>query len=51
MIEEAAGTRMYESKKLSAQKTIEKKESKLKEIETVNILLSNSSVSLQSTDY
>lgn len=35
MIEEAAGTRMYESKKLSAQKTIEKKESKLKEIETV----------------
>ena len=37
MIEEAAGTRMYESKKLSAQKTIEKKESKLKEIETVRI--------------
>ncbi|XP_028403632.1 structural maintenance of chromosomes protein 2-like [Dendronephthya gigantea] len=35
MIEEAAGTRMYESKKLSAQKTIEKKESKLKEIETI----------------
>ena len=37
MIEEAAGTRMYESKKLCAQKTIEKKESKLKEIETVII--------------
>lgn len=40
MIEEAAGTRMYESKKLSAQKTIEKKASKLKEIETVSILQS-----------
>lgn len=35
MIEEAAGTRMYECKKLSAQKTIEKKEAKLKEIQTV----------------
>lgn len=35
MIEEAAGTRMYESKKLSAQRTIEKKDSKLQEIETV----------------
>ncbi|XP_063151049.1 structural maintenance of chromosomes protein 2 [Candoia aspera] len=32
MIEEAAGTRMYECKKLAAQKTIEKKEAKLKEI-------------------
>lgn len=32
MIEEAAGTRMYECKKISAQKTIEKKEAKLKEI-------------------
>jgi hypothetical protein len=41
MIEEAAGTRMYESKKLSAQKTIEKKESKLKEIETVTIFYIN----------
>lgn len=38
MIEEAAGTRMYESKKLSAQKTIVKKETKLKEIETVRNL-------------
>ena len=36
MIEEAAGTRMYESKRISAQKTIEKKSSKLKEINTVS---------------
>nr|XP_030113530.3 structural maintenance of chromosomes protein 2 [Taeniopygia guttata] len=35
MIEEAAGTRMYESKKISAQKTIEKKELKLENIQTV----------------
>lgn len=35
MIEEAAGTRMYECKKLSAQKTIEKKEAKLNEIHTI----------------
>ena len=35
MIEEAAGTRMYESKRSSAQKTIEKKDNKLKEIEAV----------------
>ena len=35
MIEEAAGTRLYESKKETAQKTIEKKDAKLKEIETV----------------
>ncbi|XP_023800124.1 structural maintenance of chromosomes protein 2 [Cyanistes caeruleus] len=35
MIEEAAGTRMYESKKITVQKTIEKKESKLKSIQTV----------------
>lgn len=35
MIEEAAGTRMYECKKISAQKTIEKKDAKLKEIQTV----------------
>ncbi|KAM9367980.1 structural maintenance of chromosomes protein 2 [Phaethornis superciliosus] len=35
MIEEAAGTRMYESKKIAAQKTIEKKEAKLKEIQMV----------------
>ncbi|GCB80332.1 hypothetical protein scyTo_0016166 [Scyliorhinus torazame] len=35
LIEEAAGTRMYECKKLAAQKTIEKKEAKLKEIHTI----------------
>ncbi|XP_071436184.1 structural maintenance of chromosomes protein 2 [Pithys albifrons albifrons] len=35
MIEEAAGTRLYECKKKSVQKTIEKKESKLKDIQTV----------------
>jgi hypothetical protein len=37
MIEEAAGTRLYESKKEAAQKTIEKKDAKLREIDTVNI--------------
>ena len=35
MIEEAAGTRMYESKRLSAQKTIQKKDNKLREIDAV----------------
>ncbi|NXJ56164.1 SMC2 protein, partial [Spizaetus tyrannus] len=35
MIEEAAGTRMYECKKTAVQKTIEKKEAKLKDIEMV----------------
>lgn len=35
MIEEAAGTRMYECKKIAVQKTIEKKEFKLKSIQTV----------------
>ncbi|XP_020385364.1 structural maintenance of chromosomes protein 2 [Rhincodon typus] len=35
LIEEAAGTRMYECKKLAAEKTIEKKEAKLKEIHTI----------------
>lgn len=35
MIEEAAGTRMYENKKEAALKTIEKKDSKLKEINEV----------------
>ncbi|NXB94785.1 SMC2 protein, partial [Vidua chalybeata] len=35
MIEEAAGTRMYECKKITVQKTIEKKESKLKNIQMV----------------
>lgn len=35
MIEEAAGTKLYESKKETAQKTIEKKDAKLNEIDTV----------------
>lgn len=35
MIEEAAGTRMYEMKKQAAQKTIEKKDLKLSELNTV----------------
>ena len=39
MIEEAAGTRMYESKKQTAQKTIEKKDAKLKEINDVSTIL------------
>jgi structural maintenance of chromosome 2 len=36
MIEEAAGTRLYESKKESAQRTIEKKDMKLQEIDRVS---------------
>ena len=39
MIEEAAGTRMYESKRLSAQKTIDKKAIKLTEIDTVSCIV------------
>ena len=35
MIEEAAGTRMYEAKKIQAVKTIEKKEEKVKEINDI----------------
>merc|ERR1712001_63278 len=35
MIEEAAGTRMYEAKKQQAQKTIEKKDQKLNEINNI----------------
>ncbi|XP_009490394.1 structural maintenance of chromosomes protein 2 [Pelecanus crispus] len=35
MVEEAAGTRMYECKKIAVQKTIEKKETKLKDIQMV----------------
>lgn len=34
MIEEAAGTRMFETKKMAARKTMEKKEHKLTEITT-----------------
>lgn len=36
MIEEAAGTRMYEAKKIAAQKTIEKKDMKLIELNNVS---------------
>lgn len=36
MLEEAAGTKMYEKKKQSALITIEKKDSKLKEIDSVS---------------
>jgi structural maintenance of chromosome 2 len=32
LVEEAAGTRMFEEKKLTAQKTIEKKEQRVREI-------------------
>ena len=39
MIEEAAGTRLYESKKEAAQKTIEKKDMKLREIDSVMRLI------------
>ena len=37
MIEEAAGTKMYETKKASAERTVEKKETKLQEIDTVSM--------------
>ena len=43
MIEEAVGTMMYENKKQHAQKTIEKKDAKLKEINDVSV---NSSLPL-----
>lgn len=39
MIEEAAGTRMYENKKQAALKNIEKKDAKLQEIRSVSRLL------------
>ena len=39
MIEEAAGTRMYEDKKKSALRTIEKKQHKLDEIDKVFFIL------------
>lgn len=35
MVEEAAGTRMYEVKRQAAQKTIEKKEAKMADLKTV----------------
>lgn len=39
MIEEAAGTRLYESKRENAEKIIEKKEGKLREIDVVSVKL------------
>ena len=39
MIEEAAGTRLYETKREAAQKTIEKKDTKLREIDTVSFFV------------
>ena len=50
MIEEAAGTRMYESKRTAAQRTIEKKDSKLREIDTVRTH-SSIPIDLQATLY
>lgn len=41
MIEEAAGTRMYETKKQQAEKTIEKKDAKLKELNDVSSYILN----------
>jgi structural maintenance of chromosome 2 len=37
MIEEAAGTRMFETKKMAALKTIEKKAAKVDEIDKVRV--------------
>ncbi len=51
MIEEAAGTRLYESKKESAQKTIEKKDAKLKEIDTVSKIKLNYMVTYRYTGF
>lgn len=39
MVEEAAGTRMYEAKKQIALKTIDKKDAKLRELNDVRILV------------
>lgn len=41
MIEEAAGTRMYEVKKLATQKIIEKKDAKLLELDNVSFFIHN----------
>ena len=49
MIEEAAGTRLYESKKEAAQRTIEKKDAKLKEIDTVSLTWKHLQISIQSS--
>lgn len=39
MIEEAAGTKLYEDKRLNALKTIEKKDKKVEEINQVGIVI------------
>ena len=39
MIEEAAGTRLYETKREAAQKTIEKKDAKLREMDSVSFFI------------
>lgn len=46
MVEESAGTRMYESKRLIAEKTIEKKDAKLEEMTNVsfNLYLVNKNI-------
>jgi len=44
MIEEAAGTTLYESKKKLAEKTIEKKDAKLREIDNVRQISINSAL-------
>ena len=41
MIEEAAGTSMYEHKKEETNRLIEKKDSKLKEINNVSVIKDN----------
>lgn len=38
MVEEATGTRLYESKKEAAQKVIERKDAKLQEMDSVSFL-------------
>lgn len=50
MIEEAAGTRMYECKKMTAHKTIEKKEAKLDEIRRVGTICGNGMYALFAKD-
>ena len=51
MIEEAAGTRLYESKKESAEKIIAKKDAKLNEIDRVCSFLQQVVKSFQNSIY
>ena len=48
MLEEAAGTRLYETKKQQAYKTIEKKQNKLQELDSVSLFHFCSIVDLSS---